>query len=234
LSLEEAVEGADVIVVAVPPLAMPGLFPKLKGIGEDAVVTDVGSVKSFVIEAARQGMGERFPQFVPAHPIAGSEKSGVEASAGDLFQGRRVVITPVEETSREALGRVRNLWEQTGAHVEVMEAGHHDRILAQTSHLPHMMAFALMEMLAERREAVKFSAGGLRDIARIAGSDPALWRDIALTNREALLEALQHFSEAMRGLAQAIEHREGERLLEHLTKGREGWNTLVKSMSKEL
>ncbi len=228
-SIPEAIRGAEAVAVAVPPSAIPGVLAQLKGLGEGAVAFDVASVKGFVVEAARKALGERLPRFVPAHPIAGSERSGVEASRADLFRGRRVVLTPLPETSPSALERVRALWLKTGAIVEAMPAERHDAILARTSHLPHMVAYALMGMQEE--EALKFSAGGLRDITRIAASDPALWRDIALANRVALLEAVEGFERQLAGIKKALEEGDGDKLLALLEAGQARRNALDACMS---
>lgn len=212
-----AVEGADMVFVSVPLGAMGGVFTAIKGaLAENAVVTDAGSAKASVVADASRAVGEVPGWFVPGHPIAGTEQSGVDASFADLYQGRRVILTPLQETSREAVVRVRAMWEACGAIVHEMEVPHHDEILAATSHLPHILAFALVESLArmsEQREIFEYAAGGFRDFTRIASSDPVMWRDICLANSDAILSMIGRFEEDVATLAQAIRERDGERLL---------------------
>ena len=214
LDVARAVAGADMVVVAVPLGAMPAVFERIRdAIDDDTVITDVGSAKGSVVAAARAGLGRRLSRFVPAHPIAGTEHSGVEASVEHLFERRRVIVTPAAETDAIALGRVSEMWETVGAEVIEMDATHHDEILAATSHLPHMLAYTLVDMLGcmkERAEIFHFTAGGLRDFARIASSDPQMWHDICLANRDALVEALERFSSELGRLTDAVRHGDGE------------------------
>ena len=214
LDVARAVAGADMVVVAVPLGAMPAVFERIRdAIDDDTVITDVGSTKGSVVAAARAGLGPRLSRFVPAHPIAGTEHSGVEASVEHLFERRRVIVTPAAETDAIALGRVSEMWETVGAEVIEMDATHHDEILAATSHLPHMLAYTLVDMLGcmkERAEIFHFTAGGLRDFARIASSDPQMWHDICLANRDALVEALECFSSELGRLTDAVRHGDGE------------------------
>lgn len=223
-SVRDAVVGADVVVVAVPVGSIgPVLEDIVSVIGDSTVVTDVGSVKQSVIESARATLGPRFPLFVPGHPIAGTEHSGVEASIEGLFRSRRVLLTPTPDTDAGALNRVNDIWEAVGAEVIVMDAFEHDQILAASSHLPHMIAFALMDMLVrmdEHREIFAFSAGGLRDTTRIAGSDPTMWRDIVLANRDTLLAALSQYREDIGELIAAIERGDGEWLFDTFSRAR--------------
>ena len=214
LDVARAVAGADMVVVAVPLGAMPAVFERIRdAIDDDTVITDVGSTKGSVVAAARAGLGPRLSRFVPAHPIAGTEHSGVEASVEHLFERRRVIVTPAAETDAIALGRVSEMWETVGAKVIEMDATHHDEILAATSHLPHMLAYTLVDMLGcmkERAEIFHFTAGGLRDFARIASSDPQMWHDICLANRDALVEVLERFSSELGRLTDAVRHGDGE------------------------
>lgn len=218
LSVDEAVRDADIVVVSVPLRAMENVFRAMKGhLGENAVVTDVGSAKGSVLEAARQAFGEVPAWLVPGHPIAGTEQSGVEASFAGLYQGRRVILTPTDVTAPDAVARVRALWEAAGANVQLMDVAHHDDVLAATSHLPHMLAFSLVDALATRPdsdEIFDYAAGGFRDFTRIASSDPVMWHDICLSNREALLQALDGFNNHLRDLSDAIERRDSDRILE--------------------
>lgn len=209
-----AVLGADVIVLAVPLGAMEGLLRTIAAVlPDDAVLTDVGSAKRSVIAAATAAFGELPPRFVPGHPIAGTEKSGVEASFASLFRGQRVILTPLPQTDAAAARRVRAMWEATGARVETMDAGHHDEVLALTSHLPHVLAYTLVDCLGkleERAEIFRYAAGGFRDFTRIASSDPQMWHDICLANREAIVTALQHFAQDLSAATEAVRCGDGE------------------------
>jgi prephenate dehydrogenase len=202
------------VVVAAPLGAMQPLFAAMRGaLAEDAVVTDVGSAKASVLDAAKSAFGQ-VPEFlVPAHPIAGTEHSGVEASTEGLFRDRRVILTPLESTRAEAISRVRGMWEATGARVIEMDARHHDEVLAATSHLPHMLAYTLVDVLGrmeERVEIFRYAAGGFRDFTRIASSDPQMWHDICFANRDALVHALEHFSGDLDDAIDAIRRGDSE------------------------
>jgi len=215
--LAEAVKGADMVFVSVPLGAMGTVFASIKdSLGVDAVVTDAGSVKASVVEAVKAATGETPAWFVPGHPIAGTEQSGVEASFPDLYKGRRVILTPTGETGTAAVQKVRAMWEAAGAMVNEMDVDHHDEVLAATSHLPHMLAFALVESLArmsEQREIFEYAAGGFRDFTRIASSDPVMWRDICIANRDALLTVLTTFRGDLDDLAAAIKDRDEGKIL---------------------
>jgi prephenate dehydrogenase len=197
LNPAKAVEGADMVILAVPLGAMTQVLAAMApGLDARAVLTDVGSAKCSVLQAARAAFGAIPENFVPGHPIAGTEHSGVEAALEGLFQGRRVILTPLTETRPDATRRVADMWRAVGAEVLEMDAAHHDEVLAATSHLPHMLAYTLVDMLGrmeERVEIFRYAAGGLRDFTRIASSDPQMWHDICIANREALVTALEHF-----------------------------------------
>ena len=212
-----AVRGADMVFVSVPLGAMGSVFGAIKdSLADHAVVTDGGSAKASVVADVTRAVGEFPAWFVPGHPIAGTENSGVDASFAELYRGRRVILTPLQETSREAVVRVRAMWEAAGAVVNEMEVAHHDEVLAATSHLPHVLAFALVESLArmsEQREIFEYAAGGFRDFTRIASSDPVMWRDICLANGEAILAMIARYEQDVAALAQAIRDHDGERLL---------------------
>ena len=212
----QAVAGADMVLVAVPLGAMEPVFRALRGqLPAEAAITDVGSAKASVIEAARRGFGELPAAFVPGHPIAGTEQSGVAASFPGLFRDRRVILTPVEQTSTEATARVRAMWEAAGAVVDEMDPAHHDTVLAATSHLPHVLAFALVNSLTrigESDEIFRYAAGGFRDFTRIASSDPVMWRDICLANGDAILQLIDRFSGDLQQLADAVRQHDGETL----------------------
>lgn len=216
--ISKAVEDCDMIVLAVPLGAMRPVFEQLaNAIPSKAIITDVGSAKKCVIEDARNALGNDFSNFVPGHPIAGTEKSGVEASFAELFQNRRVILTPTTETNADAVGKVRALWESVGAKVTDMDASHHDEILAATSHLPHILAYTLVDTLAgmnEHNEIFQYAAGGFRDFTRIASSDPVMWRDICMANRDAILKALDQYQHGLTALSQVIRDQDGDSLLE--------------------
>ncbi len=220
----QAVAGADVIVLAVPLGAMAGLCRRIRdAVTEASVLTDVGSAKGAVVEAVRSAFGRVPAGFVPAHPIAGTERSGVEAAFAELYQGHRVILTPLPETSQDALVRVRGMWECAGAVVEETDVAHHDRVLAATSHLPHMLAFALVDSLArmgDHDEIFRYAAGGFRDFTRIASSDPVMWRDICIANRDALLEMMARYEADLRLISRAIEGGDGDTLLEIFTRAK--------------
>ncbi|NIR59181.1 MAG: prephenate dehydrogenase/arogenate dehydrogenase family protein [Gammaproteobacteria bacterium] len=211
-----AAHGADMIVVAVPLGATEAVLEALRAsLAPEAVVTDVGSAKTAVVEAARRAFGAASARFVPGHPIAGTECSGVEASFAELFDGARVILTPSADTAPEAIERVQALWQTAGARVERMDAAHHDEVLAATSHLPHLLAFALVDSLSRREEhdeIFRYAAGGFRDFTRIASSDPVMWRDICLANREAVLAALGGFEADLQAVTRAVEAGDGPAL----------------------
>lgn len=211
-----AVKGADVVVVACTLGATPEIFAAIAPALTDAtVVTDVGSAKQRVIDAARIAFGSNFPHFVPGHPIAGTERSGVEASFAGLFRDHRVILTPEPDSDPAAVARIGAMWRRVGASVVELAAGRHDEVLAATSHLPHMLAYALVDCLAkmdESRQIFDFAAGGFRDSSRIASSDPAMWRDIALDNRDALLTMLDRYSKTYEELRCALEVSDGDAL----------------------
>lgn len=211
-----AVGPVDILVLATPVRAMPavmrGFAPYL---GAEAVVTDVGSVKRFVQDAARDNLGAGAARFVPGHPIAGTERAGVAASFASLFENRTVILTPGADITSEALDKVSALWRLTGARLVNMPAERHDALLAATSHLPHMVAYALVSCLArhpQTEELFNLAAGGFYDFTRIASSDPVMWRDIGLTNGGPLIDALKTFRAELDDLIDTLEAGDGERL----------------------
>lgn len=216
--LAKAVSGADVVVLAVPIGQMRGVMTVIKdSLGKDCIVTDVGSSKCAVIAAAKDIFANKFKRFVPGHPIAGTEHSGVEASSAELFEGCRVILTPVSETDADALEKIRLLWEQLKAHVTDMDAGHHDEVLAATSHLPHLLAYSLVDSLAglhEKSEIFEYAAGGFRDFTRIASSNPQMWHDICMSNRDAILKMLSLFQEDLAHLSDALRDDDGDTVKE--------------------
>jgi prephenate dehydrogenase len=206
--LAQAVAEADLVVVGVPTLSVRGVFEVLREHARPGtIVTDVASVKGSVVAAAREVFGRVPPALVPGHPIAGAEKSGVQAARAELFVRHRVILTPLAETDAGALETVRRMWLLAGAEVLCMDVAEHDRVLAMTSHLPHLLAYALVDSLARQPasdDIFRFAAGGFRDFTRIASSDVVMWRDIALANRAALLQALDGFSERLATVREAV------------------------------
>lgn len=204
----EAARGADFVLVAVPVGAMQSVFAAMRDdLSPDAVVTDAGSTKGSVIAAAEAGFGGLPGGFVPGHPIAGTEHSGVAASLPGLFRDRRVILTPTAVTEPAALARVRAAWETVGGRVTEMDATHHDEVLAATSHLPHVLAYSLVDTLArmaERTEIFEYAAGGFTDFTRIASSSPEMWTDIVTANETALLPVLERFIGDLQKLRTAI------------------------------
>ncbi|MGA4446392.1 bifunctional prephenate dehydrogenase/3-phosphoshikimate 1-carboxyvinyltransferase [Ectopseudomonas chengduensis] len=222
--LAAACQGADVIQLAVPILAMEKVLAQLAALDlGNAVLTDVGSAKGNVVRAARLAFSGKAVRLVPGHPIAGSEQSGVEAANAELFRRHKVILTPCEHSDEAALALVEGLWRELGADVEAMEVEHHDQVLAATSHLPHLLAFTLVDSLAKRSENLeifRYAAGGFRDFTRIAGSDPVMWHDIFLANREAVLRTLDTFRDDLDALRDAVDAGDGHQLLGVFTRAR--------------
>jgi prephenate dehydrogenase len=229
--LSRAVADADMVLVSVPLGAMPAVFSAIKGhLAGHAVLTDAGSAKGGVIEAARQAFDGLPAAFVPGHPIAGTEQSGVEASFASLYRDRRVILTPLPETDIQATARVREMWEAAGAEVVEMDPVHHDAVLAATSHLPHVLAYTLVESLTrlgDDGEVFEYAAGGFRDFTRIASSDPVMWRDICLANGDAIQLMIEHFMADLQELAEAIQNRDGQQLLDLFTSARDARDRYV-------
>lgn len=214
LDIKDAVKGADLIFIAAPVGSMQTILADIKDyIKIDAIITDAGSTKGNVILAAEKVFNSLPINFVPGHPIAGTENSGVEASFAAMYQDHRVILTPSYYTNPEAVKIVTALWEAAGAQVVFMEAKHHDQVLSATSHLPHLLAFSLVNTLTtldEKQEIFENAAGGFRDFTRIASSDPSMWQDICLANKEDLLDHLKLFMEDLEKIKKAIECDDGE------------------------
>jgi cyclohexadieny/prephenate dehydrogenase len=220
-----AVAGADLIVVCTPISAYAAIGaaigPHLK---PGSTLTDVGSVKQAVI----RDLGPHVPEhvhFIPGHPVAGTEHSGPESGFAELFQGRWCILTPPAGSDEKAVEKLAELWRRCGSMMEIMEASHHDQVLAITSHLPHLIAYCIVGTVtgveeATQREVIKFSASGFRDFTRIAASDPIMWRDVFLNNREAVLEMLGRFSEDLAALQRNIRWGEGDKLQDLFTRTR--------------
>ena len=220
-----AAEGADLVVVATPLSAYAEIGRRIApALRRGAILTDVGSVKEAVIRDLRPSVPEGV-HFVPGHPVAGTEHSGPEAGFAELFRGRWCILTPPPETAPEAVTEVTRMWEQAGMRVVTMSADHHDRVLAVTSHLPHLIAYTIVGTATDledslKSEVIQFSASGFRDFTRIAASDPVMWRDVFLNNREAVLEILQRFTEDLTALQRAIRWGEGDKLQDLFTRTR--------------
>jgi prephenate dehydrogenase len=232
-NIAEALLHADIVLIAAPvaqtPLILNAIKPHLHA---DTVVTDAGSTKGDVLACAQEILGEQFTQFVGGHPIAGAEKSGVTAATADLYINKNVVLTPTLDTNQNAVQRVRDLWQSCGANVTEMPAETHDGIFAAISHLPHLLAFALVDDIASRANAEQlfgFAASGFRDFTRIAGSHPEMWRDISLANKTALLNEITAYQDELSRLKQMLEHDDGDALhalFERASKARNNWAKL--------
>lgn len=222
LDIAEAVKDADMIFISVPLGAMESVFKQVAdGLASSgntrAVITDAGSAKQKVQTLAEKLFSDDAAYFVAGHPIAGTENSGPEAAFAELFQNRRVILTPVEQTDRKAVEMVTRLWQTVGAEVETMDAEHHDLVLAATSHLPHMLAFGLvhcLENMDDIEDVFRFAAGGFRDVTRIASSDPVMWRDICLQNRQPILQMMKRFKDELEMLYNMLDAGDGEKLIE--------------------
>jgi len=216
--IAQAVQGADMVVLSVPMLAMREVLAQLEPVLQPGmIVTDVGSAKQSVIADAQAVLGDKLGQFVPAHPIAGTEKSGPDAAFAELFAQRRVIVTPLAENSEADVARVVAMWQCVGAVVECMSAAHHDHVLAATSHLPHLLAFTLVDSLArmdESHEIFRYAAGGFRDFTRIAASDPTMWRDIALANTFEIKQVLQRYQGELEALQHDLEAKDAQALFD--------------------
>ncbi|BCN93349.1 hypothetical protein THMIRHAM_11340 [Thiomicrorhabdus immobilis] len=214
--MAEAVDGSDLVFLAVPLGAMKTVLAEMKPyLSSKTIITDGGSAKSSVILSAQEVFGELPENFVPGHPIAGKEKSGVAAADEALYVNHRVILTPTEKTALSALAVVKQLWLALGANVEVMNAQQHDEIFAATSHLPHLLAFALVDMLNEHEElgdVFKYTAGGFRDFTRIASSDAVMWRDIVMYNSTAIAKWLKYYGQAITELTELVENKDAQAL----------------------
>ncbi|WP_298839295.1 prephenate/arogenate dehydrogenase family protein [uncultured Roseobacter sp.] len=224
-NMAEAVEDADLVILAVPVGVMGDVAAEIAGaLKPGATVTDVGSVKREVINAVQPHLPEGI-HFVPAHPLAGTEHSGPESGFAELFDGRWCLLVPPEGTDRAAVDRLRRYWEDLGSNVEEMEADHHDLVLAVTSHAPHLIAYTMVGVADDLRrvtdsEVIKYSAAGFRDFTRIAASDPTMWRDVFLSNKDATLEILGRFTEELFALQRAIRTGDGAHLHDYFTRTR--------------
>ena len=215
--LDELVD-ADLVLLATPVGQMAELMARIAPhLGLHTLVTDGGSTKSDVVAAARANLGNKLSQFIPAHPIAGAEKTGPDAALADLYQGKKVVLTPLPENSAASVARVRKAWELCGAVVSELTSQQHDEVFAAVSHLPHLLSFALVHDLAQRDNRdllLSFAASGFRDFTRIAASSPEMWRDISLANRDALMREVKQYADELYVVYQALENNDAAKLEE--------------------
>jgi prephenate dehydrogenase len=224
LELSEAVRGADCVVIATPVASIENIFAQLKPLwSDDTIYTDVGSTKSSVVAAAERVFGIIPGNLVPAHPIAGAENSGVTASVDDLFLNKRLIITPTGNTSPEAVQKIQGFWGQLGSSVSLMDVQHHDSVLAATSHLPHILAFALVDMLGhkdEQSEIFQYAAGGFKDFTRIASSDPVMWKDICTANKDEIIPLIEQLKGELDKIQRLLETNDSQQLFETFTYAR--------------
>lgn len=225
-----ALEDADIVLIAAPVAQTSAILNAIKPhLSDSTVITDAGSTKGDVLCCAKEILGDQFSQFVGGHPIAGAEKNGVAAATADLYTNKNVVLTPTPATDAQAVQRVNQLWQTCGANVSEMTAETHDRIFAAVSHLPHLLAFALVDDIASRPNAEQlfgFAASGFRDFTRIAGSHPEMWRDISLANRTALLDELTAYQLELARLHELLKREDSEglqTLFERASVARNNW-----------
>ncbi len=229
-NMNETLAGADLVLIAAPVAQTASILKSIKPyLSSHTIITDAGSTKSDVLACAKEVLGQKFNQFVGGHPIAGAEKSGVTAAMADLYIGKNVVLTPAAETHQNAVAQVADFWRTCGASVSEMSAQQHDSIFAAVSHLPHLLAFALVDEIASRGNAAQlfsFAASGFRDFTRIAGSHPEMWRDISLANKTALLDELQAYQNTLSQIKQLLLNEDGARLqafFERASLARNAW-----------
>ena len=231
-SVADSAKSVDIMIIAVPVLSVQSI---LEQIPLNKIITDVGSVKAPIIEASRTVYGKVPEKLIPGHPIAGSEKQGVTSANPDLFENHMVILTPSKSTDENATEIIRKLWQSLGSQVIEMSAARHDNILAQTSHLPHLLAYALVEALTSRgdtMEVLKFAAGGFRDFSRIAASDPIMWRDIFKANRSEVIKALDRFLEEISSLRQLVSNGDSDAMEKVFKRARKARNDYLKQFQK--
>ena len=238
LDLKAAVIGADIVVVATPTLIAEQMLKQLAPIlkGTETIITDVASVKGNLLTAAKQAFGEVPANLVLGHPIAGSEQSGVVAAKAELYVNHRVILTPTAETSPAALQTITELWAMTGSEVVEMNVVEHDKVLAATSHLPHVLAYSLVDTLAgssDQQAIFRFAAGGFRDFTRIASSDPVMWSEISLANREAILAGIDQFTDNLAEMRKAIANSDGEALKTTFERAKAARDTFAEMLAKQ-
>ena len=212
--IEEAVNHADIIVIATPVGTFRNIFSEVKPlIVDDVIISDVGSTKTNIVDIAKEILGDKSQCFVPAHPIAGKEKSGFEASDGNLYNGKKVIITPIEDNSSESIQMIESMWKNVGAEVDFMSPQSHDDLLGMTSHLPHMLAFSLVNYLVDQNPSASiYAGGGFKDFSRIASGDAVMWRDICLQNKDKIITHLRGYQSTVEELIDAIDQEERDKL----------------------
>jgi len=222
--IAQGCKGADIVLVAVPSLSVGGILEQLKPVmTEHMVITDAASVKGAIMDAVAEVFGSPPAMFVPGHPIAGSEHSGYAAALDHLYQGKKVILTPLEDTNPAAVSQVAALWEALGAEVLSMSVEHHDAVLAATSHLPHLLAYALVDTLSQQgvsEEIFRYAAGGFRDFTRIASSDPQMWHDIFMANGPATVDVLDNYIEDLYRLRKAVLEKDSAELMNTFTRAK--------------
>jgi cyclohexadieny/prephenate dehydrogenase len=239
LSHQDCVKNADLIIICSPVGAYSNIIQNIKSdLKPGAIITDVGSVKQAVIRDLEPHIPEGV-HLVPAHPVAGTERSGPEAGFPELFDERWCIITPTTQTNKGSLNKVTKFWQSLGSNIEIMEPKHHDLVMAMTSHLPHLIAYTIVGTATDlekslTNEVIKFSAGGFRDFTRIAASDPTMWRDVFLNNRDAVLEMLQRFSEDITALQRAIRWGEGDTLHELFSRTQEVRRGVIEAKQEKM
>ena len=236
LDVREAVAGADLVVLATPLSTTETLMREMCDVLKPGcIITDVGSAKGVVVAAARKALAGRLAYFVPAHPIAGTEKSGVEASFAELFENYIVIITALTETDRTARDTVAAMWRGVGATVVDLDVDHHDEVLAATSHLPHVLVYTLIDCLArmqDRDEIFTYAAGGFADFTRVASSSPEMWSDICLANNTSLLAVLDSFEQHLNGVREAIAEGDGARLMEVFSRAKQARDAFARNRGR--
>jgi prephenate dehydrogenase len=242
LSIDEIaneLSAGDVIFIAVPALSVKKVLLDIKeeNVPESVTITDATSVKGIIVSAAAEVYGSVPDQFVLGHPIAGSEKNGITAANGVLYRGHRVILTPLPTTNSAHRVRVEKMWQAIGAEVLIMSVTEHDKVLAATSHLPHVIAYALVDTLCRdthKETTFRYAAGGFRDFTRIASSDPTMWHDIVLTNREAILQSIELFQHNLNSVRHAIETQDSDYLLKVFTRAKEARDLFSKENDKKV
>ncbi|MEK7990601.1 MAG: prephenate dehydrogenase/arogenate dehydrogenase family protein [Thiotrichaceae bacterium] len=223
-NLAESVHNADMVMVAVPLSMMAQVFETIQPhLSENAIITDAGSAKACVVSDAQQHLGDKYANFVAGHPIAGTEKSGATAAFAELYDNRRVILTPTADTNPQAHEKVKQMWQLAGANVVDMDIKNHDQVLAATSHVPHVLAYSLVDTLAAMNERVAIfenAAGGFRDFTRIASSNPQMWHDICLANQTAVLDVLSQFNKDLQILTDAIEQKDSDTIMQVFTRAK--------------
>jgi prephenate dehydrogenase len=236
----EALQGTDLVLIAAPVAQTEAILATIEPYLESrTVVTDAGSTKSDVVAAAREALGGKIAQFVPGHPIAGREQNGPDAAIPDLYVGKKVVVTPLPENSQEDVQRVIAAWNQCGAIIRQLTPQEHDKVFAAVSHLPHLLAYALVFDIASKPHAdllFQYAASGFRDFTRIAGSSPEMWRDISLANQPALLTELDSYIEQLKRLRERLASNDGvalEEVYSHAQQARHNWICSIEVAEKQ-